>query len=249
MNIFGYDFGIIDLSIIGITLLFVIVGLARGFLKQILSIANGLVSIVVSCCIVKPVTQILSKTALSDKINVKILDMIVSKYPNSATIETSLITTKEELSEAFTTSGLPSPLSKIASEFIKIDSFSDGEFLSEAIAKSLGYLVLSIITFVVLFIVILIIIKILISVLDSLTKGGVLNVINRILGLALGLVKACVFICVCLFVISVLVKYIEPLNNFITNDLKLEVEGFGIGKYLYENNPLIIVWNLIFNKA
>ena len=158
-------------------------------------------------------------------------------------------TTKEELSEAFTTSGLPSPLSKIASEFIKIDSFSDGEFLSEAIAKSLGYLVLSIITFVVLFIVILIIIKILISVLDSLTKGGVLNVINRILGLALGLVKACVFICVCLFVISVLVKYIEPLNNFITNDLKLEVEGFGIGKYLYENNPLIIVWNLIFNKA
>lgn len=249
MEIFGYSFGIIDLCIIGLTLLFAIAGLARGFLKQILSIANGLVSIIVSCCVVNPLTQLVSKTSLADKINSKVLDVIVSKYPDSATIETSLITTNEELSDTFTTSGLPSPIAKIASSLMNVNDFSEGEMLSDAVAKSIGYLLLSIIVFIVSVIIILIIIKILIKVLDSLTQGGILNVINRILGLALGLAKSCIFVCVCMLVISILVKYIEPLNNFIVDDLKLGVEGFGIGKYLYENNPLITLWNLFFKKA
>lgn len=249
MVIFGYEFGIVDLIIIGMILLFAIVGLAKGFLKQVLSMANGLVSIVVSSFLVSTVTKALSNTSLALKLNEKILTLIVDKYPNSALIETNLITTKEELVNAFSESGLSKILSKIAAEFIDITSFSDGEMLADAVSKSVGYFVLSIIIFVLLALIVFIVIKILISILDSIAKEGILNVINRILGLLLGVARALLIVCICLFIVSLLVKFIEPLNTFIVDDLKLETEGFGIGKYLYENNPLIILWNLIFNKV
>lgn len=249
MTIFGYEFGIIDLIIIGLLILFALVGLAKGFLKQVLSLANGLVAVVLSSFLVSPVTKMLSNTSLALKLNDKFLGMIVEKYPNSALIETSLITTKEELVNAFSESGLSKILSKIAAEFIDITSFSDGEMLSDAISKSVSYFILSIIVFILLALVIFIIIKILITILDSIAKNGILNVINRILGLLLGTARALLFVCICLFIVSLLVKFIEPLNTFIIDDLKLEVEGFGVGKYLYENNPLIILWNLIFNKV
>lgn len=249
MVIFGYEFGIVDLIIIGMILLFAIVGLAKGFLKQVLSMANGLVSIVVSSFLVSTVTKALSNTSLALKLNEKILTLIVDKYPNSALIETNLITTKEELVNAFSESGLSKFLSKITAEFIDITSFSDGEMLADAVSKSVGYFVLSIIIFVLLALIVFIVIKILISILDSIAKEGILNVINRILGLLLGVARALLIVCICLFIVSLLVKFIEPLNTFIVDDLKLETEGFGIGKYLYENNPLIILWNLIFNKV
>lgn len=249
MEIFGYEFGIIDLIIIGMLLLFALIGLAKGFLKQILSIANGLVSIVVSSFLVSPVTKMVSDTSLANKLIEKILDLIINKYPNSATIKADLITTKEELASAFTESGLSNILSKIAAEFIDINTLSEGEMLSEAVANSVSYFVLSIIVFILLCIIILILIKILISILDSLTKNGILNVINRLLGMILGLARAGLLICICLFAISILVKYVDSINNFIIEDLKLGVDEFSIGKYLYENNPLITLWNLFFNKV
>ncbi len=96
---------------------------------------------------------------------------------------------------------------------------------------------------------ILIVIKLVAKLLNSFAnKTVVVNVINRIIGLVIGLVKGAVIVCIVLFISSVIAKYSESVNNFLVNSLKLGTDATGIGKYLYENNPLITLWNIIFKK-
>ena len=248
MEILGYTFGKLDIIIIVLILLFALAGLAKGFLKQILSVANSLVSVIVSYLLVNPVTELVSKTSIGDKINGKVLETIVSKFPDAASVPISMIDSKETLVTAFTEAGLPNVASKYAADFIDLETVAEGASLADAVAHSIGFLILSVLVFVVLFILILIIIKVIIKVLDSFVEEGILNVVNKILGLLLGVAKGAIVVCVSLLLLSLLAQYVTSVSEFVTNDLQLMTEHVGIARYLYENNPLIAITNALLGK-
>ena len=248
MNFLSMTFGKADIVILGIILIFAIAGLIRGFLKQILSIANGLVSIIVSCLILTPVTNFAMTTPLGDMVNDKVLEVIVEKYPETAEVPLSLIEETGNMELVFEEAGISKIAGKIVCEFIDLDKVSSDMYLSDALADGIGHLILSGIIFVVLFIVILILIKILIRVLDSLVDNGILKVINKSLGLLLGVAKGAILVCIVVFVMSILARYITGVNDFVIKEFALESEGFSIAKYLYENNPLVLLWNIVSSK-
>lgn len=248
MEIFGYTFGKLDIIIIVLVLLFALAGLAKGFLKQILSVANSLVSVIVSYLLVNPVTELISKTAIADKVNGKVLDIIVSKFPDAASVPISMIDSKETLANAFTEAGLPAFASKYAADFIDLENVAEGSTLADSVAHSIGFLVLSILVFVVLFILILIIIKVIIKILDSFVEEGILNVVNKLLGLLLGVAKGAILVCVALLILSILSQYVTEISDFVNNDLQLATDHVGIARYLYENNPLISIANALLGK-
>lgn len=249
MNFLSMTFGKADIVILIIVLLFGIAGLVRGFLKQILSVANGLVSIIISCLILTPATNLAMNTPLGDMVNDKVLEVVVEKYPQTAEVPLSLIEETEDMSIVFEEAGLSKIASKIACEFINLDKVSSDAYLSDAIAEGIGHLVLSGILFVVLFIVILILIKVLIRVLDSLVDNGILKFVNKTLGLLLGIAKGAILVCIVVLVMSILARYVTSINDFVIKEFALNSENFSIAKYLYENNPLVLIWNIVSSKA
>ena len=135
---FFIDCIVINVIAIIFVLLFGIAGLVKGFLKQILSVANGLGSIIISCLILTPATNLAMNTPLGDMVNDKVLEVVVEKYPQTAEVPLSLIEETEDMSIVFEEAGLSKIASKIASEFINLDKVSSDAYLSDAIAEGIG---------------------------------------------------------------------------------------------------------------
>ena len=119
MNFLSMTFGKADIVILIIVLLFGIAGLVRGFLKQILSVANGLVSIIISCLILTPATNLAMNTPLGDMVNDKVLEVVVEKYPQTAEVPLSLIE-ENEATNKFSPDSLYVKCNKLPSKNINI---------------------------------------------------------------------------------------------------------------------------------
>jgi uncharacterized membrane protein required for colicin V production len=236
--------GKIDIAIIIITLLFLLIGFFKGFVKQLLSTANWLVALIGSFLLVKPVTSLLSGS-LGQTINTKILDWISTKGEifslQMGTLEEGQFTSGLEAL------GLPGFIADIFSKLFVSGDLDASLTFGEALSRGIGNIVLTIILFVILFIILMIILKILTNILSNLFDSGVLGIVNKLLGGALGLVKAIVLISGAMLLASAIAGIIPSVQDFLTVDLNLGSTGFGIGKYIYENNPLLAILNGSFN--
>jgi uncharacterized membrane protein required for colicin V production len=237
--------GTIDLIIIGIIGLFLIIGIAKGFMKQILSAANWLLSLIGSFLLLKPVSALVAKTAVKTTINTKVGDWIASKGALFSTTITSS-QASEQLTGAISELGLPEFIAKAIVGGLDLSSV-EGSTLAEVLAPTIGNIILTVLTFLALFLVLAIVLKIIFHLLNKVFDKGVLGVVNRILGAVLGLVKGVVLVSLAMLLVSALSGLIQPLNSFLTTDLKLGTEGFGIGKYFYENNPILALIKGSFN--
>lgn len=248
MNIFGLYFGIIDWIIVGIMVLFLIVGLAKGFVKQIMSFAKGLLAIIIDIFLVNPVASLLSKTKLFDIFNGKVNPFIIEKFPEAASIDTSMITTQEQLDQAFTEAGLSKIVSKIAGAILKVETIGESPTLADAVSYAVVLLILKIIAFIVLFIVILITLKILVKVLESIVDKSMLaKVFDKILGFGLGAIKGALLVCVTFLLIGLIARFVDQVGEFFSAKLFLEDDSImTIGKYIYQTNPLSTFFKMIF---
>ena len=73
--------------------------------------------------------------------------------------------------------------------------------------------------------------------------------VNKTLGLLLGAVKGAILVCIIVLVISILARYVTSVNDFVVNEFALNSETFSIAKYIYENNPLVLIWNIVSNRV
>ncbi len=229
--------GIIDIAIIAIILLFLLIGFFKGFMKQILSTANWLLALVGAFLLVKPISGLLTETAIQTTINNKIIDWIASKGALfSEVIQTGQAS--EQLTNAISALGLPQFIANAIVNGLNLSSI-EGKTLAEVLAPTIGNIVLTVFTFLVLFILIMIIIKIVFRLLNKIFDKGVLGIVNKILGSALGIVKGLVLVSLVMLLVSAVSGLIPSLNDFLVIDLKLDADGFGIGKYFYQSNPLV----------
>ena len=235
--------GKIDIIILIILGVFALIGFAKGFIRQVLSFANLLVAIILAFVTVKPVSVFLSDTKLAPFIHEKVVEFLASKgeifttpIPNDATNET-LVPILDQL-------GLPGFIDKILLNLITIDETAYGLTFSEVLAQKIVPTLLIVISFIALVLVIFIVMKILIHFIDSFVKKSkAVSGINKLLGLALGFAKAIVIVSLLMLALSALGGLFPAINEFMIADMKIEIEGYGIGKFIYEKNPVLWVFD------
>ncbi len=238
--------GKIDIAILIILGIFALIGFAKGFIRQVLSFANLLVALILAFVAVKPVSVFLSGTKLAPLINEKVVEFLASKgeifttpIPSGATSE-ALAPIVDQL-------GLPGFIDNLLINMITIDETSYGLTFSEILAEKIGPTLLIVISFIALVLVIFIIMKILVHFIDSFVKNSkAISGINKLLGFALGFAKAVVIVSLLMLALSALGGFFPAINEFMITDMKIGVEGFGVGKFIYEKNPVLWVFdNLI----
>jgi len=235
--------GKIDIIILIILGVFALIGFAKGFIRQVLSFANLLVAIILAFVTVKPVSVFLSDTKLAPFIHEKVVEFLASKgeifttpIPNDATNET-LVPILDQL-------GLPGFIDKILLNLITIDETAYGLTFSEVLAQKIVPTLLIVVSFIALVLVIFIVMKILIHFIDSFVKKSkAVSGINKLLGLALGFVKAIVIVSLLMLALSALGGLFPAINEFMIADMKIGIEGYGIGKFIYEKNPVLWVFD------
>ncbi|MCK9471287.1 MAG: CvpA family protein [Bacilli bacterium] len=238
--------GKIDIGIYILILIMIIIGFSKGFFKQILSTANWLVSLILAIVFVKPFSNLMGKTALQTTIDSKVGEWIASKG-GALTIPYEPSNGNAQISEAI-------------SEILKLPKFvadliaggldfnvPEGTTLVDILTPAIGTIIMTALSFIILFIGLLIILKIVINLFNVVFDRGVLGIFNKILGAALGLAKGLILISLAMLLLSTISGVIPSLNEFIITDLKLGEEGFSIGKYFYESNPLIALFKGSFS--
>ena len=248
MEMFGLYFGIIDWIIIGILALFLIVGLSKGFVKQIMSFAKGLVAIVISLFLVNPCSKLLVNTGLYTFFDGKINPYIVEKFPEAVNVSTSGIETQEQLNTAFEEAGLSKILAKVAGAILKVNEIGQSENLADAVSYAVVLLILKIITFIVLFILILILLKIIIKIMENaVDKSTIAKVFDKILGLGLGAIKGALLVCVTFLLLGLVCRFVDQVKDFVNVKFFLEDDTvMSLSKYIYTENPLSALFKMIF---
>lgn len=248
MELFGLYFGIIDWVIVGLAILFLIIGIAKGFVKQLLSFAKGLVSLVVAFFLTNTVADLLSKTSLFDFFDGKINPYIVEKFPETASVSVSAVSTQEEFQTVLADAGINKLLTRLVSGAFNVENFDGAEYLNDAISASFTMIVLKVISFIALFILTIIVLAILLKILENIVdSSAVAKFFDKILGLGFGALKGVVLISVLALIAGLVAKFIAPVNEFFTEQLFLNDDSImTVGKYIFTTNPLTMFFKHIF---
>ena len=101
--------------------------------------------------------------------------------------------------------------------------------------------------YLVIFVVVFLVIRIVGGIISKGTEKSPLGLVNRILGLAWGLAQAAIIVCVVLIAYQALDK-ISFVHNLFSNWIDLENKGWGITVWLYENNFITKIIEMIGKK-
>lgn len=164
---------IIDIILIGIILLSAFLGYKKGLVKLGAKLFAGIVAIIVTIIIYKPVSGIIiNNTGIDEKIENAIIENT-----------TNVINENEQMQNSIT--------EKVENNILPEQA--------ENIAKNVVYVV----TALVLFIFVKIVLSIVISLIDFVAKLPILKQFNEIGGIIYGIVRGALIVCVCVLLIGV----------------------------------------------
>lgn len=218
---------ILDLLIIGIVVLGIFIGYARGFIRTVVSLLGGIVSFFAA----KYAAGILAPI-LADKLPLPGIGSNLTTAVNRSLLESSSI----NLTGLLTKFGFPAKVAEAVSGHAgKIATDSAGAAItgiSSAIDQTLAYCI----CFVLLFLVFMLIIKLILLALNVFSKLPVLNAVNKVLGGIAGLAGGVFFA----WLASIIIAWAGPLLGAsldlnITNDI---ISRTYIFHYLSGYNPL-----------
>ena len=225
-------FGIIDISIIVIAILFAISGFKNGLFKELKGIAAFGAAIVLTYLLADFARTIIAESSLQVSIYDFLFDGIFSSNPSYTTmIDASIPNALSLLTTELTGLGLPGFIAgPLADTLITFEGT-----IGNALATVSTHLIVLIASYAVTFLIFWILMLIVFSQLVSLTKSvKFIKFIDQVLGIFLGLGRAALVIAV-FFAISIPLTLVVPaVNEFFTSDLALETEAFSIGKYIFE---------------
>lgn len=244
------NFGIIDIIIIGLSGLLILIGLAKGFAKQIMSFASGIVGLIAAALLVSPVSGMLINSSIYDGVADRINTFLLDKDPLFAELIVES-TASSQVSSAMGGLGIPGFIADLISRVIANNpEAAAGSTIASFLSLAFGRIVIVVATFILLLIVITILLKLITRLIDKIFNFGFMGIFNRLLGALLGAIKALIIISVVLFGLSfaMTVPFIANLiGDFLTSDMGLNEEGFGVAKFLYENNPIQLIISGSFN--
>lgn len=197
----------IDVGIILIVLVFILIGLWKGFVFSILSLFSSTVNFFISLVLVRPTTNLLNnwfgfEGALTNGFASKLTSMHAGFNTNMVGM------TKDEIASHITTTfaesrfpfkGLFQSMLKITPE--KIEGKTSCT-LNDILSKSLGSFFSLIITFVVIFALIYLILFIIGRISKKAHEVNGIRAVDRILGFVFGAIKGIIVICLIFGIIS-----------------------------------------------
>lgn len=226
-------FTIVDYIILGVLLLFLIIGLVKGFFKMIFSLSKKIISFALAYFLVSPVRSFVIGSELGAKINNYCLDIITSKLGDLALVTNPSTEQIESLSDYL---NLPKFVINLLYKAFQDEVTTMP--LGESLAQTISYYFITVVSYIVLVIVIALLVFVLGRLLNSLFETPVLKPINRILGMSLGLVIGLMIVSF-VFLIAQSLIGIEFVGNFIETQIQPDNPDFGIARFLYNNNLLL----------
>lgn len=227
----------LSIVIIVLVLIFVIKGLFDGLIKSILSIASGILVLVVSILVAKPLGNMLFNTGLGESLTNSLTSSLVSI--NEGAFNTPIPATNQEeaIAAVLTSLQVPGFLSGILSKLILSLITIEGEgtigfLLGKALSQYIFYFLSGLVIFILLKVVFLIIT----IATKNFNKIPVVGPINRVLGAVLGLLYSFVIVSVVIYGVSLLMT-ISEVKEYFTALLHLnDPEVWSISKWFLNNN-------------
>ena len=195
----GASFALIDVIVLGILIVFALIGLIKGFIKQVLSIF-GLFAGIILAYFLTPVIKDFVKNYIP--VLVDLSYTIANLIPGISKIGAI---TPDNASIILEESGIP----KIAHPIIIALSESGISNVVSIVAD----VILTVIIFILLLILSLIVFKIVKKVFEKITENKAVKGVDRVLGLIFALLKGITLIFIVVFTLSML---IPSFNNVLT---------------------------------
>ena len=192
----------------------------------------------------KPAGNIIHSTSAGINLNSMVFEWIASKG-ETFTQPISEIASGD-LNSTLTNLGIPSFLQNMILNMIDLSEY-ENMCLANLIAPKAVSILLSCLCFVVIFLIVLIISKILAKLSSKIVKGSALGFFDGLLGALWSGVKVAVFVSLVMLGLSFVstLSFGQGINSWITNDMRLMDESFGIAKIFYEHNPLLYVIEIL----
>lgn len=198
---------LIDIILIAILIISTFLGYKKGLVKLGSKLFAGIIAIIVTIAIYKPVANlVINNTPLKENLKNIIIE-------NAS----SFIKENNEETETITKQVTNQVTNQVKNEIVPNEA--------EKIAQSAIYAV----TTIILFIVVKIVLSLIISLMDFVAKLPILKQFNEVGGMAYGIIRGILIICICVLLMGVYTK-IKPEDT-----LNQNIEKSYITKTLYKN--------------
>jgi len=233
----------LDLILLGVILLFALMGLFKGILKQLATIFGIIFAFGTSFFMTASVSKFLQDknyfymyTALSDKVNTVVEGKL-------GEIANQTVTKASDITDALVDFGIPKFLSNLVSNLGE-EHIDTGETIGEVITSKLSFIIFMGIIFIGLAIFIYIIVKLIFRLLQKTVDKAKLGWLNKTLGCVFGAFKAIIIISVFMLLLSYFVTLIPSLQDYVNSNIVNNDKAY-ISKWLYENNLIQYVFILL----
>lgn len=231
--------GILDILIIILISIFVIIGMIKGFTRQTLSSFAWLIALGVGVFLCKTVASLIENTNLGFSLTNTISTWITKKGGEAVTVVSPTIT-DELLGDALHSLGIPYVFHPFLIDHIDISEAQNISIVSYVAPKITSF-VLIIICFLVIYLIVFLLVKLLSKILGDAIKNSPFSFLDRILGMIWGCLKGILVASVLMLIVSMVMSLpVQSINDWLIADMKLNTEDFGIAKFIYEHNPILI---------
>lgn len=229
----------VDIAILGIILLFAIVGLLKGFMKTLLSFAGAVLAIILSYFLTKPVVAALAGSNIESFVSEKVLS-VLSGIGGMMTTE---IPSYEVLVEQLSASVPVYVAESLANSISEYIGTAADQTLAELLTPGLTNILLNIIVFIVLFIAFMIVFAILKSIAKAFKSIKLIDFIDKVLGFALGAVLGVAFVYFVLLIFTFLTG-MEGITPIIDS-----INASKIGSVMYNQNLIVIIFKQLVDTG
>lgn len=217
---------------------FIVIGIVRGFLFSLLSLAGFLIAVACAFLLSKPVGDALTNSSIGTSMQGSIYDWILTKS-NYAAYPLSQELAEDLLPEMLNEIGIPNFLNSF---IISLILPYIPEVATEPIGQYIAHGVTNIALVVISFLVLLIVFSIALLFLKRFAKGvnkiPVVGLVNRLLGAVFGLAMGVVFLIVVSYGLN-FVALIPGANEWLVSELRLtDSSSWSFAKMLYEQNVI-----------
>ena len=237
---------IISLIFLIIILVSIISGFKKGFFKIVIRLIKGILSLVLAFIFAKPIANILMETPVGLFIQEHLNDAFVAQG-GIFTLTITEANKAEVFNYGLAELNIPSFLSNILVNYLDELVVLNGSVnVAEALSNSLTFYILVAIGFILVYIVVLIICSILNKILKNLAKLPIINPLNRLAGALLNGVIGLISVCLILYLITLILPFSSEFSVWFSETIMLnDPEVFTLSKFLYENNLLLKLLELI----
>lgn len=229
----------VDIAIIGIILLFAVVGLLKGFMKTLLSFAGVVLALIAAVLLTKPVVASLA----GSKIETMIGDKVFTLLSGMGDLMTTEIPSYEVLVEVLQQSLPASVAQSLAQSVAEMIGTSANQTLAQLLTPGLTNIFMNLLVFIALFVILMIIFAIVKAIVNAVKHIKLIDIADKILGFILGALMGVAFVYLIMLILTLLTG-VESINNLV--DMIL---ASSLGSIMYNNNLIAILFNQLLDTG